>query len=97
MLKLINAENVLDKGGTISTENLIYLNPNAIVYVHTDKSASTDKDAVISLLKNKLIQSVPAIVNKKIIEVDYTELMGYGFRTFDALDKIASGLYPNIF
>ncbi|MBO3445572.1 ABC transporter substrate-binding protein [Clostridium sp. CCUG 7971] len=97
MLKLINAENVANKGGTLSTENLISLNPDAIVYVHADKNASTDKDAISSLLNNKLIQSVPAISNKKIIEVDYTELMGYGFRTFDALDKIASGLYPNIF
>lgn len=97
MLKLINAENVANKGGTLSTENLISLNPDAIVYVHADKNSSTDKDAISSLLNNKLIQSVPAIANKKIIEVDYTELMGYGFRTFDALDKIASGLYPNIF
>lgn len=97
MLKLLNAENVSEKGGTLSTENLISLNPDAIVYVHADKNASTDKDAVESLLSNDLIQSVNAIANKNIIEVDYTELMGYGFRTFDCLEKIANGLYPDLF
>ncbi|WP_342350198.1 hypothetical protein [Clostridium neonatale] len=37
MLKILNAENVAEKGGTLSTENLISLNPDAIVYVHADK------------------------------------------------------------
>lgn len=97
MLGLLNAENVSEKGGTLSTENLISLNPDAIVYIHADKNASTDENAVESLLSNNLIQSVNAIANKNIIEVDYTELMGYGFRTFDCLEKIADGLYPDSF
>lgn len=97
MLKILNAENVAEKGGTLSTENLISLNPDAIVYVHADKNASTDKNAVESLLSNDLIQSVNAISNKNIIEIDYTELMGYGFRTFDCLEKMANALYPDLF
>lgn len=97
MLKILNAENVAEKGGTLSTENLISLNPDAIVYVHADKNASIDKNAVESLLSNDLIQTVNAIANKNIIEIDYTELMGYGFRTFDCLEKMANGLYPDLF
>jgi len=97
MLETINAKNVSDKGGQLSIENLISLNPDAIVYVKANKNSKNDETAVKSLLDNKLIQNVSAIKDKNIIEVEYTELMGYSFRNFDCLEKIAKGLYPDTF
>lgn len=97
MLETINAKNVSEKGGQLSIENLISLNPDAIIYVKANKNSKNDETAVKSLLDNKLIQNVSAIKDKNIIEVEYTELMGYSFRNFDCLEKIAKGLYPDTF
>lgn len=97
MLETVNAKNVADKGGSLSIENLISLNPDAIVYVKANKNSANDETAVKSLLDNNLIQNVTAIKDKNIIEVEYTELMGYSFRNFDCIETIAKGLYPDTF
>lgn len=97
MLDMMNAVNVVEKGGSLSAENLIALNPDIIVYVTADKNQETDKAAIEHMLNNETIQSVTAIQNKKVVQVQYTELMGYGFRTFDCMEKIAKEIYPDIF
>lgn len=97
MLEDMNAVNVAEKGGTLSAENLIALNPDVIIYVTANNNAETDKTAIEDMLANETISSVSAIANKRIATVEYTELMGYGFRTFDAMEKIAKAVYPDIF
>lgn len=94
MLKTINAVNVLDKGtSSLTSENLIALNPDVIVYVNSDRNAKTDALAVESLLNDETIQSVSAIENKKIIEIGYDELMDYGVRIYDTLEKLYEFIY----
>lgn len=94
MLKTINAENVLETGtSSLTSENLVALNPDVIVYVNSDRNAETDVIAVESLLNDETIQSVPAIENEKIIEIGYDELMDYGVRNFDTLEKLYDFIY----
>ena len=94
MLEVVNAENVSQKGGTgLTLENLIALNPDAIVYVKSDRAAKTDAVAVDSLLSNETIQSVPAIKNKKILEIDYDDIMDFGARDIEAVEKLYTFLY----
>ena len=84
MLKTLNAENVLEKGGNgLTLENLISMNPDVIVYVRSDRFAAADVNAVASLSENQVVQDVPAIKNKKIIEMDYDDVMDYGARVID--------------
>lgn len=96
MLNILNADNVIEKGGSVSLENIISTNPDNIVYVTANKNADSDANAVDRLLSDPTLQNVNAIKNKSIVSVEYTELMGYGFRTFDCLKKLASAFYPEI-
>lgn len=94
MLKTINAENVLETGtSSLTSENLVALNPDVIVYINSDRNAETDPIAVESLLNDETIQSVPAIANEKIIEIGYDELMDYGVRIFDTLETLYDFIY----
>ena len=94
MLKTINAENVLETGtSSLTSENLVELNPDVIVYIKSDRNAQTDKTAVESLLNDETIQSVPAIENEKIIEIGYDEIMDYGVRIFDTLETLYDFIY----
>lgn len=97
MLNILNADNVIEKGGAVSLENIISTNPDHIVYVTANKNAAVDVDAVDRILAEPTLQTVEAIKNKNIMTVDYTELMGYGYRTFDCLEKLAQAFYPEIF
>lgn len=95
LLKRLHAENILEKGGSaLSAENLISMDPDVIVYVLGTHNEENDKNAVESMLSNDVIKSVKAIENKKIITVEYNELMGGGYRTFDCMEALADFLYP---
>lgn len=94
MLEALNAENVLDKGGNdLTMENLISMNPDIIVYIHADRYAKTDKTAVEQLLNNTIIQDVSAIANRKVIEMNYDDIMDYGARIIDASEKLYDFMY----
>lgn len=94
MLETINAVNVLETGtSSLTSENLVTLNPDVIVYIKADRNAETDATAVESLLNDDTIQSVPAIANEKIIEIGYDELMDYGVRIFDTLETLYEFIY----
>ena len=94
MLEAVNAVNVLETGGTgMTLENLISLNPDAIIYITADRFAETDTDAVERLLSEAAIQDVPAIANEKILEIGYDDIMDYGARTISTVEVLADFLY----
>lgn len=95
LLTRLHAINVLDKGGSaLSAENLISMDPDVIVYVKGTHNEGADQNAVESMLSNDVIKSVKAIQNKKILAVEYNDLMGGGYRTFDCMEALADFLYP---
>lgn len=50
-------------------------------------------NAVASLSENQVVQDVPAIKNKKIIEMDYDDVMDYGARVIDSAEKLYDFMY----
>ncbi len=97
LLKRLHAVNVLEKGGSaLSAENLISMDPDVIVYVKGTHNEENDQDAVNEMLSNEVIQSVKAIENKKVITVEYNDLMGGGYRTFDCMETLVDFLYPEL-
>ncbi|WP_077610375.1 ABC transporter substrate-binding protein [Clostridium sp. Marseille-P2415] len=95
LLRRLHAVNVLEKGGSaLSAENLISMDPDVIVYVKGTHNEENDRNAMEAMLSNEVIQSVKAIQNQKIITVEYNELMGGGYRTFDCMETLADFLYP---
>ena len=96
MLQTVNAKSVVEKGaGGLTLENLIELQPDVIFYVKSTRAAATDATAVSDLLSEDAVQSVPAISNQKIVEVNYDDVMDYGARTIDALETLYHALYAN--
>lgn len=94
MLNALNLTPVVEKGGSNFTfENLVESNPDVILYVSADRNAKTDADAFDTLYSNEIIQNIPAVKNKKIIEVTYDGFMDYGARVFDSLEKVSEELY----
>ena len=97
ILDVIGGYNINEKGGEQTLENLLELNPDVILYVYNNKNLELDQVAVDSLYNNSLVQSVSAIANDKVIEVSYTEFMGYGHRIIDCIENLAEELHPEIF
>lgn len=94
MLEAVNAVNVLDKGGTdLTMENLIALNPDAVIYITSKRFAETDADAIDRLLAEPTIQDVPAIADKKIFKIGYDDIMDYGARDISTVGVLANFLY----
>ena len=94
VLDTLNAVNVLDKGGNgLTSENLVALNPDYIIYVNADRFAEVDKTAIDSIYANEAIQTVTAVANKKILEIPYDDVMDYGARNIDALEKLYQFMY----
>lgn len=94
MLEAVNAENVLEKGaGGLTMENLIELDPDVIIYVKATRFAATDATAVDELLANETVQSVAAIANKRVVAVNYDDMMDYGARAFDSLETLYNAIY----
>lgn len=97
ILEAIGAVNINEKGGAQSLENLLDLNPDVIIYIYNNKNAETDQLAVDAIYNNELIQEVAAVANQRVIQVPYTEIMGYGHRVVDCIEKLAADLYPELF
>lgn len=94
MLEAVNAVNVLDKGGNgLTMENLIALNPDAIIYITANRFAETDADAVERLLSEETIQDVTAIADQKILKIGYDDIMDYGARIISTTEVLANFLY----
>lgn len=83
-----------DSGMGLTYENLIALNPDVIVYITAERSKETDALVLDTLYNEDVIQSVPAIADKRVVEIPYAEFMDATPRIFDSVEKIADVLYP---
>lgn len=93
MLEAVNAVNVGSSGSGFTLENLISLNPDAIIYVTTDRYADTDTDVIDTLLAEESIQDVTAIADAAITTIPYDDVMDYGARCIDTLGVLAEFLH----
>ena len=78
----------------LTYENLIKFNPDVIIYVTAERNKATDAVAKDTLLGESSLQNVPAIANKSIVEIPYSEYIDYSPRAFDSAEKILEVLYP---
>lgn len=93
-----------EMGGTMAStksasgltyENLIEMNPDIILYITAERNKATDGSVLDTLYNEPSVQSVPAIANKKVVEIPYAEFMDTTPRIFDSAEKILSTLYPS--
>ncbi|SHE74141.1 ABC transporter substrate-binding protein [Clostridium fallax] len=96
MVEKAGGENVCKKSGSISTENIIEMNPDVIVLIYFEQQAKDNKDAD-SLLNNESLQKVNAIKDKRILYTPLSETYGGGVRTVLGIETMAKGFYPDLF
>lgn len=83
-----------ESGSGLTYENLVALDPDVIVYVTADRNKETDSTVLETLYGEESIQSVPAIADKRVVEIPYAEFMDTTPRVFDSAEKILETLYP---
>ena len=78
----------------LTYENLVAFNPDVILYITANRNAETDPLVLDTIYGEPSVQEVPAVANKKIVEIPYAEFMDASPRVFDSAEKILDVLYP---
>lgn len=96
MVEKAGGVNLSEKGGEISLENIIEMNPDIIVLIYFEQQVKDNKDAEV-LLNNPALQKVNAIKDKKILYTPLAETYAGGVRTVSGIENMAKGFYPDLF
>lgn len=78
----------------LTYENLVAFNPDVVLYITANRNAETDPLVLDTIYGEPSVQEVPAVANKKIVEIPYAEFMDASPRVFDSAEKILDVLYP---
>ena len=78
----------------LTYENLVAFNPDVVLYITANRNADTDPLVLDTIYGEPSVQEVPAVANKKIVEIPYAEFMDASPRVFDSAEKILDVLYP---
>ena len=88
LLNVLGYTNIATGTSGLTTENLITMNPELIIYVTSDRNKKLDANAISSLQANVVLVGVPAIAQRKIMTISYDELMDYGPAVLNALEAV---------
>lgn len=95
MVSKVGGVNIAKDSGSVGVENIIEMNPDAIVLIHY-LMQNKDNQEESSLLDNKALKNVTAIKENRIIYTPLSETYAGGVRTVDGIERIAKGLYPDL-
>ncbi|HHD2753433.1 TPA: ABC transporter substrate-binding protein [Clostridium perfringens] len=95
MVSKAGGVNIAKDSGSVGVENIIEMNPDAIVLIHY-LMQNKDNQEESSLLDNKALKNVTAIKENRIIYTPLSETYAGGVRTVDGIERIAKGLYPDL-
>lgn len=91
----VGADLVAKENATIGKEELIQLNPDVIFSVYYGDSIIRNQ-AVESIVNDSALSSISALQNKRVHPIVLSEVYASGIRTFDGIQTIISGLYPDL-
>lgn len=83
-----------ESASSLTYENLVAMNPDVILYITADRNAETDPLVLDTLYAEPSVQEVPAVADKRVVEIPYAEFMDASPRVFDSAEKILEALYP---
>ncbi len=95
MVSKAGGTNVAKESGSVGVENIIEMNPDAIVLIHYLNQNKDNKEEK-ALLENPALKNVNAIKENKIIYTPLSETYAGGARTVEGIERIAKGLYPDL-
>lgn len=94
MVKSLGAEQVMKETTKSNAESLISADPEVIFVVYF--SSQSEAEAVDALLKNPALANVKAITSGRVYGVLLGDIYCSGLRTYNGLQTLTKGLYPEL-
>ena len=82
---------------SISKEQLVEMNPDAIFVVVIESDYDRTDDILNIFYHDKGLQSLSAVQNQRIYALPLYSIYSSGIRTYDGIRSIAKGLYPELY
>lgn len=97
MLRALDAEHLAADGTSLSMEELIELNPDAIFLVVIENDYGSEDKILARLYENPALRSLSCVQERRIYAVPLYAVYSAGIRAYDGITIFAHGLYPKIY
>ena len=97
MLRALGAEHLAADGQSLSMEELIELNPDALFLIVIEDDYGNEDAITARLYKNPALRSLSCVQGNRIYTVPLYAVYSAGIRTYDGITIFAHGLYPEIY
>lgn len=87
--------NHISENGKQNMEVLVDLNPDVIIVL--DLSTSPAQEKIDAILENPTLQNINAVKNNRFVVLEHSAFYCGGPRTFEAIETLAEGFYPELF
>ena len=97
MLRALGADHLAADGQSLSMEELVDLDPDALFIVVVE-SAYGSEDAILArIYENPALHSLSCVQERRIHTIPLYAVYSAGIRTYDGITIFARGLYPEIY
>ena len=97
MLRALGAEHLAADGTSLSMEEMIELNPDAIFLVVIENDYGNEDAILARLYENPALSSLVCVKERRIYTAPLYAVYSAGIRTYDGITIFAHGLYPEIY
>ena len=97
MLRALGAEHLAADGKSLSMEELIELNPDALFLIVIEDDYGNEDAILARLYENPALRSLSCVQQRRIYTVPLYAVYSAGIRAYDGITIFAHGLYPEIY
>ena len=97
MMRALGAEHLAADGQSLSMEEIIALDPDAIFLVVIEDDYGNEDTILARLYENPALRSLSCVEQHRIYTVPLYAVYSAGIRTYDGITIFAHGLYPEIY
>ena len=97
MVRALGAEHLAADGHSLSMEEIIELDPDAIFLVVVESAYGSEGSIRARITENPALRSLSCVQGNRIYTVPLYAVYSAGIRTYDGITIFAHGLYPEIY
>ena len=97
MLRALGAEHLAADGQSLSMEELIELNPDALFLIVIEDDYGNEDAILARLYENPALRSLSCVQQRRIYTMPLYAVYSAGIRAYDGITIFAHGLYPEIY
>ena len=97
MVRALGAEHLAADGHSLSMEEIITLDPDAIFLIVIEEDYGTEDAILARLYENPALHSLSCVQQRRIYTVPLYAVYSAGIRAYDGITIFAHGLYPEIY